>query len=705
MPIPPGTTTVPTDTDSQQCNVWPGTICLCLLSLVLLFGSEISFAASAAFRFSGRVTAVAANAPDFPAAYGEVAVGDTVAGTISYHGSAAINPFGVLEGSTAYFFHAAAVRFTGRIGNQPFTFSDRGLLLSVWNDVAQTLSVQPTCAPAATSHDGFLIWPAAASLDAPTLFIGNYCLPHTSFADATLPRASIPGTAFFSLGPFDLSAQWIGGTIDSILYAPSPGWPVTSRVSLDAAAGEGNDDSSWPAISADGRWVAFHSRAANLVAGDGNNTEDVFVHDRRTGRTSRASVGAGGREGNNGSRYPALSADGRFVAFESAADNLVDGDSNGVADVFVHDLQTATTRRVSVDSGGQEGNGGSQMPAISSDGRYVAFQSGANNLVGDDTNTATDIFVHDLQTGRTTRVSVDSGGGGANGPCRFASLSGNGRFVAFSSSATNLVPGDTNAEPDVFVHDSETGRTSRVNVDANGTQGNERFPLGRSSLSRQGRYVAFDSGADNLVAGDTNGTSDIFVHDLQTGRISRVSVDSRGGQSDGYSYAPSISTDGRYVAFMSDATNLVPHDANQKPDVQLHGRSDIYLHDRRTGRTSRVSVDSDGGLSSGTGVSSYSPSLSADGRWVAFSSDGNGLVEGDGNGFFDVFIHGSPVVSGDLNGTGTVDLADAIIAAQALAGMDIAPDSTLDGESGGDGRIGADDTILILQSLSWEDGR
>ncbi len=212
------------------------------------------------------------------------------------------------------------------------------------------------------------------------------------------------------------------------------------------------------AISADGRFVAFYSGATNLVSGDTNGTTDVFVHDRQTGTTERVSVATGGGQADNGSfGPPAISADGRFVAFYSNATNLVGGDTNSKYDIFVHDRQTGTTERVSVATGGGQATDSSQSPAISADGRFVTFYSNATNLVGGDTNGAADVFVHDRQTGTTERVSVATGGGQATGGDSYdPAISADGRFVAFDSAATNLVSGDSNSSDDMFVHDRGT---------------------------------------------------------------------------------------------------------------------------------------------------------------------------------------------------------------------------------------------------------
>jgi Tol biopolymer transport system component len=219
---------------------------------------------------------------------------------------------------------------------------------------------------------------------------------------------------------------------------------------VDSLEVEGNSNSFRPSISGDGRYVAFASRASNLVAGDTNGSDDIFVRDTVNATTTRVSVGIAGVEGNNNSFRPSISGDGLFVAFGSRASNLEVGDINGSDDIFVHDTVTATTTRVSVDSLGVEGNNNSFRPSISGDGRYVAFGSRASNLVAGDTNASDDIFVHDTVNMTTTRVSVGSAGVEGNNNSFRPSISGDGRYVAFGSHASNLVAGDTNGSDDIF---------------------------------------------------------------------------------------------------------------------------------------------------------------------------------------------------------------------------------------------------------------
>jgi len=249
---------------------------------------------------------------------------------------------------------------------------------------------------------------------------------------------------------------------------------------------------------------------------------------------TRVSVDSSGTQGNKWSEYPSISADGRYVAFASIADNLVSGDTNGMEDIFLRDTQAGITTRLSVDSSGMQGNDDSASPSISADGHYVAFSSGYYWR---------NIFLRDTQMGTTALLSLDPSGKEGNWDSGWPSISADGRYVAFWSKADNLVSGDTNLYDDIFLRDTHTGITTLVSVDSNGTQENEDSYS--PSISADGRYVTFVSYASNLVSGDTNGREDIFLHDTQTGTTTRLSVDSSGTQGDGQSYTPSISADGR----------------------------------------------------------------------------------------------------------------------------------------------------------------
>jgi len=307
--------------------------------------------------------------------------------------------------------------------------------------------------------------------------------------------------------------------------APALAAGTTERVSVSSHGVQGNGDSTGPAFSADGHVVAFVSDAKNLAPGDTNGKHcrpsflcgfDVFARDLTTGATDRVSVSSAGVQGNDISFSPAVSTDGRFVAFRSFASNLVAGDTNATDDVFVRDRQNGTTERVSVSSTGVQGNGPSFHPAISRDGRFVAFASITSTLVPGDSNGSEDVFVRDRQAGTTELASVSSLGAQGSGDSFAPAISRDGRFVAFASAATGLVPGDTNHKGDVLVRDRQAGTTVRVSVSSAGAQANGDSGVSRGdpgvALSADGQAVAFASDASNLVQGDTNGKIDIFVH-------------------------------------------------------------------------------------------------------------------------------------------------------------------------------------------------
>lgn len=339
----------------------------------------------------------------------------------------------------------------------------------------------------------------------------------------------------------------------------------TTRLASIGAHGEADGDSSSGSISADGRFVSFCSRAANLVDGDRNRHADVFVRDLDRGRTMLISSGLRGAEGNDDSCDSSISANGRYVVFVSDASNLVARDSNGERDVFVRDLRRGTTSRVSVGGRGEQADNSSESASISADGTRVAFSSDASNLVRGDRNRAADVFVRDLRARTTALASVSSRGRLANGPSEFAKISGSGRYVVFSSIASNLVDRDSNGAPDVFVRDLQRRVTVLASLSSTGRQGNGDSIAG--SISDDGRLVGFFSSASNLVRGDTNGCGDAFVRDTRRQTTSRLSVAANGAQGNAISGLPLISGNGRIAVFSSLASNLVRHDTNGVVDV------------------------------------------------------------------------------------------------------------------------------------------
>lgn len=363
---------------------------------------------------------------------------------------------------------------------------------------------------------------------------------------------------------------------------------------------DGNGGSFSPDISADGRFIAFTSLASDLVVDDTNNAFDVFVYDRLTTQTILVSGTRAGTPGNNDSTNPVISADGRYIAFVSDADNLVANDTNGQLDVFVYDQQTSQTARVSVASNGVQGNAFSSFAAISADGQQIAFVSAADNLVGDDTNGLWDIFVHHQGTRTTERVSIAQDSQQSDNNSAYPSISADGRYVAFASFATNLVPQQTNDVIQIFVRDRELDTTELVSRGVNGAVGDNDST--ETAISDDGRHIAFRSVATNLVPNDSNEHQDIFVYDQEVGQTELVSVSSIGMQSDSPSIFFDLSSDGRFVVFTSAATNLVPTDTNGAENVFLRDRieattdiiSNLSINDPPALASSQPSISVDG---------------------------------------------------------------------------------------------------------------
>jgi hypothetical protein len=345
------------------------------------------------------------------------------------------------------------------------------------------------------------------------------------------------------------------------------------RVSISSVGIQANGDSEEPSISSDGFIVAFISEATNLVPGDTNDAQDVFVHDLGTGITERVSVASAGTQGDDDALTLSLSSNGSFVAFGSFATNLVAGDTNDVIDVFVHDRDKGTTARVSIATDGTQANDESFSPAISSSGRFVAFRSDATNLVADDTNSNSDIFVRDRTSGVTRRVSVDSDGDQANGDSILPAISADGRFVAFSSEASNLVAGDTNNLADIFVHDRQNDKTVLIVGPAEFNTGSGIIMVA-PSISPDGDFVGLRSNADDLVPGDTNNSFDTFLIDRGSATAERSSVSTSEAEGNSDSSRPSISSNNRFVVFSSIATNLVSEDTNGFEDVFVRDRDE-----------------------------------------------------------------------------------------------------------------------------------
>jgi Tol biopolymer transport system component len=439
-----------------------------------------------------------------------------------------------------------------------------------------------------------------------------------------------------------LAASLVGSAL-----ASAGSGPKTSLVSVNSHEDQGDSASQYTiAVTPDGRFVAFQSAASNLDPGDEGGYSNVFLRDRKKGKTKLVSVKLGGGPGNDGDsgrNGVAITPDHRFVAFDSASASLVNNDTEGHVDVFVRDLEKRKTKRVSVSSAGEAGDDDSGYHVgISPDGRYVAFASNAGNLVPHDENGSTDVFVRDLKKRKTSLVSTAIGGGagdGVSGEYAF-DMSGNGRYVAFDSGSTDLVAADGNGSTyDIFVRDLRKHKTKLVSVGNSEQAGDADTDYG-AALSRDGRFVAFGSQAENLTGNDGNGLSDVFVRDRKQGTTRLASLASNGDQGDdnsgyqgrhGYKTL-GISDDGRFVEFDSFAENLVGNDGN--------GWIDVFVRDLKRHKTKLASQALDG--TSGNDESGYySAAMTPDARFVAFNSGADDLVSSDANGSdYDIFIRG-----------------------------------------------------------------
>lgn len=466
---------------------------------------------------------------------------------------------------------------------------------------------------------------------------------------------------------------------------PRPGH--TTRVSVASNGAEGKQDAlsarCWwyhqalHDITPDGRFVVFASSASNLVSDDRNKACDVFMRDRKTNKTKRISVATTGIEGigvctpagldvQSGSGAPSISADGKRVAFVSCATNLVPGDTNLIADVFVYDVTSGTIARASVGPDGAQAQGGpgsfSDSPTISGNGRSVTFVSSADGLAPREEpllpiGGRTRVFVRDLATKTTELVSRGVDGEDPDSSSHDPSISADGRYVAYASGATNIVIPDANSRScDVFVYDREKGETRRVNVASDGTQ-SETVPVmlddgcgatgmsneGGRTISADGRFVTFLDWGGNLVPNDTNNGGDVFVHDLKTGRTERVTVTSSGGEvrEGGLGEltwgggAPSISANGRYVGFFSA---LQIRGGESAP---ASGHTDLYVYDRLTGSPLWVTPTADGtthGCQQTTSDPAGGVALGSGGRYAVFSTVCDEHVQEDRNEMVDTFL-------------------------------------------------------------------
>jgi uncharacterized repeat protein (TIGR01451 family) len=412
---------------------------------------------------------------------------------------------------------------------------------------------------------------------------------------------------------------------------------ITLATSASAASGDitlastsdggtkGNNVSQQVSISADGTKVAFSSSATNLDPKDTDLNTDVYVKDLLTGNIALASTNDAGTKGIGNSDNPSLSADGTKIAFESSATNLDPADTGVTEDVYVKDLLTGNITLASSNDSGIKGNSTSGAPTLSADGTKVAFMSDARNLDPSDTDFNMDVYVKDVVTGNLTLASTDGAGIKGNRISGAPILSADGTAVAFSSSATNLDPADTDAIGDVYVKDLFTGNITVASTDDSGTKGNGSSSA--RSLSADGDTVAFDSNATNLDPRDTDVNKDVYAKDLPTGNLTLVSTDDAGIKANGISEWPSVSGDGTRVAFQSYATNLDSGDTDVSQDVYV---KDLPTEDITLASSDRAGIKGNG--------NSARPSLDADGTAVAFNSGSTNLLPDDTDVTPDVYV-------------------------------------------------------------------
>ena len=402
----------------------------------------------------------------------------------------------------------------------------------------------------------------------------------------------------------------------------------TKRASVKSNGSQSNGEVKFlPAISGNGRFVVFRSDATNLVSNDSNGVDDLFIRDFKKGKTRRVSVGSNGVEADAFSTQPSISDDGRFVVFRSNATKIGGGSSGLIADIFLRDRKKGKTRLISKSNAGVASNSDSFEPKISANGRFVTYYTFSGTIVPNDANGGwSDVMVYDRVTKKTSRVSKSSGGVQADLSSSLPDISGDGRFVVFNSKSENLVGRDNNGFDDIFIHDRKKKKTKLVSVRSNGGQANG--DSSRATVSANGRFVAFESLATNLVGGDDNDSRDVFVHDRKTKKTRRVSVSSKGVEGDLGGNTPSISNDGRYIAFNSSSRNLVNGDSNNTGDV--------FVHDRIKKKTKRVGL-----LRNGSQIpfGASTVAISGDGRFVSFTSQSN-IGSNDTNNKNDAFRRG-----------------------------------------------------------------
>jgi Tol biopolymer transport system component len=426
----------------------------------------------------------------------------------------------------------------------------------------------------------------------------------------TLAAAVVAGSTLVAVSVTSAGASPPSTTLVSIAHGHSTG----------AAAG-------LQSPSVNGRYVAFVSLADDIVPGDTNRGEDLFVRDLKIGKTQRVSVSSTGAQANNSLMNimnHAVTGTGRYVAFGSTARNLVKGDTNGTYDCFVRDLTKKTTVRASLGVGGVQGNDTAGSCLVTDDGNSAVFTSFANNLVPGDTNDMPDVFVRNLVTGAVHRITVTPTGQQAARGGILMDMTPDGRLIVIESISGDLVPGDTNDEVDQFVYDRRTGRMTQVDVASDGTR--PALSGEEGSISADGSRVAFETRA-SLDPADTNQLYDIYVHDLASSHTALASLGRNGVVGDGNSQRATLSGDGSVVAFDSAADNLFPGDVNNA--------ADIFSRDVGTPGLRLITQSPTGAVANGDSVR---PVITRNGRAIAYSSGATNLGPEVDDPFGDVYL-------------------------------------------------------------------
>jgi len=562
--------------------------------------------------------------------------------------------------------------FTVKVTDQdvPPRSKTRNLSLAVNNPVPVPALLSPSSA--AGSGPSFNLMVNGSNFVTRSVVTWNAADRPTTYVSATQLTAAIPASDLSTGGTASVAVRNPapqGGVSNSLAFDIAPASSSSfapERVSVDTQGNQANGPSARPSVSANGRLIAFESLASDLVAGDSNRVSDIFLRDtcRKAApecipSTVRVSLAYDGSESNGASFRPSISGDGRYVVFTSLADNLVSMDRNSSADIFLRDTCIGATSEcrpstalVSVNNVGVQANSSSHSGRISGSGRFVAYVSAADNLIVEDTNLKEDVFVRDTCAGAaapcspsTSRGSVGPNGLQADGASAMAALSADGRYVAFVSDASNLVPGVKAARSEVFLRDTCAGTreictpsTIGVSVTDTGVPGDG--PSLHPAISPDGRFVAFLSTSFNLGATEGLPARRIFLRDTCMGTTNAcrpstmlISAAAEDREDDDAVSAPDLSAEGRYVAFVSASSQLVPDDANQ--------HADAFVHDTCLSSTACIKATwrlSRGRLGAEADADILALALTPDGRALAFTSTASNLVPGDTNGVEDVFV-------------------------------------------------------------------